>query len=98
MKIFDILSKKYGNVRVPDLASECNIGRDYAYKVIQILAKAGFVYSSRGQQGGVQLAFQLKDLTLGEFIYRSGIQATVNEQFPQLSLTDTIEDIIRKRK
>ena len=50
--------------RIGDVASEAQVPESYLRKIIPILAKAGFVHSTVGVTGGVQLSVHPEELTL----------------------------------
>ena len=63
------LSGKPGRATVADIAGYFQISRDHVAKVIQRLARLGFVRSIRGQGGGVEMARDADDISVGEVIH-----------------------------
>lgn len=52
-------------VKLRDIASRQEISEKYMEQIIAVLNKAGYVRSTRGAQGGYQLARPPKDYTVG---------------------------------
>lgn len=50
------------------LAREIGVPRNHVHKVVQSLAEAGFVATTRGKGGGVRLARPAETVTLGEVV------------------------------
>lgn len=55
---------------VGQIAEFYGISRDHLAKVVQRLAREGFVRSVRGVGGGVELAMPAEDISVGEVIAR----------------------------
>lgn len=57
-----------GYVTLKDIASRQNISKKYLEQIIQVLNKSGLLKTSRGFQGGYQLARAPKEYTVGEIL------------------------------
>lgn len=57
-----------GPVRVKEIAKRQEISVKYLEQIISILAKAGYVRSTRGPQGGYRLAKAPKEYTVGQIL------------------------------
>ncbi len=53
---------------IADIAEAHDISRNHLMKVVQQLAAEGFVYSRRGKNGGIRLARDPENLTVGEVV------------------------------
>ncbi|MBC8544902.1 Rrf2 family transcriptional regulator [Bianquea renquensis] len=61
----------YGNgtcISLRDISARQNVSVKYLEQIVVILARAGFVKSVRGPQGGYRLARPPKDYTAGEIL------------------------------
>lgn len=57
-----------GFVTLKDIASRQNISKKYLEQIIPVLNKSGILKTSRGFQGGYQLARAPKEYTVGEIL------------------------------
>ena len=57
-----------GFVTLKDIASRQNISKKYLEQIIQVVNKSGILKTSRGFQGGYQLARAPKEYTVGEIL------------------------------
>ena len=57
-----------GYVTLKDIASRQNISKKYLEQIIPVLNKSGLLKTSRGFQGGYQLARAPKEYTVGEIL------------------------------
>lgn len=51
-----------------DLATELRLSRNHLTKVVAQLAKAGYVTSRRGKQGGISLAREASSIRIGDVV------------------------------
>ena len=62
------LAGRPGRATVAQIAEFFHISRDHVAKVVQLLARQGFVRSIRGIGGGVELARSPESISVGEVI------------------------------
>jgi Rrf2 family nitric oxide-sensitive transcriptional repressor len=62
------LGSRPGRAQIGPLADFYQISRDHVAKVVQLLAKKGFIRSIRGSGGGLELARRPESITVGEVI------------------------------
>lgn len=55
-------------VKVAEVAGRLDITQQNVFKIVHILAKAGFIEAMRGRHGGVRLARPAKDIGIGEVV------------------------------
>lgn len=55
-------------VKVAEIAGRLDITQQNVFKIVHILAKAGFIEAMRGRHGGVRLARPAKDIGIGEVV------------------------------
>lgn len=66
LMMLDIATNAHGEpVRIKDIAARQDISVKYLEQIVSILAKAGYVKSIRGPQGGYRLARAPKEYTVG---------------------------------
>lgn len=53
-------------VRKTDIAASCNASENHLGHVINMLGHAGFIETTRGRHGGIRLAREPKDISIGE--------------------------------
>ena len=56
------------NSTIGDIAARYNISRNHLVKVVHSLSQLGYVYTTRGNQGGLQLAQVPETINLGEVV------------------------------
>jgi Rrf2 family nitric oxide-sensitive transcriptional repressor len=61
-------SKPRGLCTVPEVAGSFGISRNHLVKVVNNLAKLGFVSTKRGRNGGFQLAMAPEDINVGKLV------------------------------
>lgn len=54
--------------KAQDIAKNENIPKHYAAKILQRLARSGYIESSKGRGGGFKLAHKMNDLSIYELI------------------------------
>ncbi|MEQ1715693.1 MAG: Rrf2 family transcriptional regulator [Hyphomicrobium sp.] len=57
-----------GLVKVGDVAKRLDITPQNAFKIVHLLARAGFVASVRGPSGGIRLARAAEDIRVGDVV------------------------------
>ncbi len=69
-KIVLDLSVRYGRgaIRIRDIAKRQDIPQKFLEQLVTILKSAGYIKTSRGPSGGVSLAKDPADITLGEIV------------------------------
>ncbi len=55
-------------VTILEIAKDYGISKNHLMKVVNLLANAGMVTASRGSQGGLKLAWQADEITVGEIV------------------------------
>lgn len=65
------LAGRPGRCRVAEVAQFYDISRDHVAKVVNQLARWGYVRSIRGVGGGIELARPAEEISLGEVVLRS---------------------------
>lgn len=55
-------------VKVAEVAGRLDITQQNVFKIVHILAKAGFIEAMRGRHGGVRLARPAKEIGIGEVV------------------------------
>ncbi|MBO6797331.1 Rrf2 family transcriptional regulator [Maricaulis sp.] len=69
LRLLMMLAARPGaRVTVPDMAERNRISRNHLMKVAQALVKAGYVRSIRGKGGGLELAREPSEISLGEVV------------------------------
>ena len=53
---------------ISEIAKSFNISRNHLVKVVHHLAQLGYINTTRGRGGGIELAFSAKDISVGEVI------------------------------
>jgi Rrf2 family nitric oxide-sensitive transcriptional repressor len=62
------LSTRSSRANVADIASLFDISVNHVAKVVNLLAREGYVRSTRGVGGGIELAKQPEEIVIGEVI------------------------------
>ncbi|HEX7075056.1 MAG TPA: Rrf2 family transcriptional regulator [Hyphomicrobiaceae bacterium] len=55
-------------IKVADIAGELDITPQNVFKIVHLLARAGFVQAVRGRNGGVRLARDPREIRIGEVV------------------------------
>ena len=82
-------------VKVADIAQRLDITQQNAFKIVHLLARAGFLASVRGRRGGVQLARPAAKIRIGDVV--RAIEVTGfegKEAGSQVSLTRIVDDAL----
>jgi Rrf2 family protein len=61
-------AKAGGLIKVADIAQRLGITQQNAFKIVHLLAKAGFLASVRGRHGGVRLARPAPKIRIGDVV------------------------------
>lgn len=62
------LATQEGSQTIDDIASAYGISKNHLMKVVQRLASAGFIISQRGRGGGLTLAHEPKQISVGAVV------------------------------
>lgn len=62
------LATRDSRSKVADIANLFGISTNHVAKVVNLLARAGYVQSTRGIGGGIELALDPEDISVGEVI------------------------------
>ena len=62
------LATRSTRANVADIASLFNISVNHVAKVVNLLARFGFIHSTRGVGGGIELAMQPEEISVGDVI------------------------------
>ncbi|MCM2369685.1 RrF2 family transcriptional regulator [Aporhodopirellula aestuarii] len=68
MRTLMVLATRKERVHVADVANLFGISVNHVAKVVNLLARAGFVRSVRGVGGGIELAQGTNEISIGEVI------------------------------
>ncbi len=62
------LGKQNVPVTIAEVAQECDVSKSSLMKVVMTLVSANFVASERGRNGGIALALDAKDISIGSVV------------------------------
>ena len=82
-------------VKVGDIAQRLEITQQNAFKIVHLLARAGFLASVRGRRGGVRLARPAAEIRIGDVV--RAIEVTGFEDkdaVSQVGLTRIVDDAL----
>ena len=68
LRLLIVLARKGAAVSLPDFAGEQRLSYHHVAKVAQALVREGFVRSRRGRNGGVELARDAREITIGAVV------------------------------
>jgi Rrf2 family transcriptional regulator, nitric oxide-sensitive transcriptional repressor len=69
LRLLIVLARKKGeHVALPQFAADLGLSYNHVTKVAQALARAGYIRSRRGRAGGVELAVEPDQLTIGAVV------------------------------
>lgn len=62
------LARKNAPVTITEVAEECDVSKSSLMKVVMSLASAKLIVSDRGRNGGISLAHDAKDISVGAVV------------------------------
>lgn len=68
LRVLMFLAGRRGRVTIAEIAEFYNISKDHVAKVVQRMARVGWIRSVRGIGGGLELARSADEITIGEVI------------------------------
>ena len=70
LRVLMLLANATARVTSAELAAQLNIPSEQMMKIVQRLAKAGYVVTARGKHGGIRLGMPAATIRLGEVVRR----------------------------
>jgi len=77
---------------VSEIAAYYSISRNHLVKVVQGLTEAGYVKTTRGKHGGMRLAYDAKDISVGSVVRKMENHFNIVECFEFKSIGCCIEN------
>jgi len=68
LRLLIVLTRLGGPIALPEFAAEQRLSYHHVAKVAQALVREGFIKSRRGRSGGVELARDPADISVGEVV------------------------------
>lgn len=62
------LGQKKSPVTIQEVATACSVSKTHLMKVVMTLVGANFLVSERGRNGGIRLALDASDISIGEVV------------------------------
>jgi Rrf2 family protein len=82
-------------VKVGDVAQRLDITQQNAFKIVHLLARAGFLASVRGRRGGVRLARPAAEIRIGDVVRAIEVTGFEDkEAVSQVGLTRIVDDAL----
>jgi len=78
-------------ISVSEIAEYYSVSRNHLVKVVQGLTESGFVATTRGKHGGMQLACEAKDISVGSVVRKMENHFNIVECFEFSSVSCCIE-------
>ncbi len=81
-------------IKVADIAKRLDITQQNAFKIVHILAKAGFLASARGRHGGVRLARPARQIRIGDVVRSIETMGQDKQDSTRGSLHQIVDDAL----
>ena len=98
LRILMYLNLGQGPARIADIAARHHISKPHLVKIVHQLGQAGYLVTTRGRGGGIKLAKNAHDISVGEIVRLTEDHMNLVECFGQVETPCKIKSVCRLRK
>lgn len=98
LRVLMYLALRQQPVRIAEIAERHNISRHHLVKIVHQLGQSGYVLTTRGRGGGIQLACPPATISVGEIVRLTEDHMMLVECFGEVDAPCKIKSVCRLRK